>query len=120
MDVEDSFKGDPRNKFKRFFQPLVEGTNYYFEESKDGKILALKKVGQGSRVLGFQARVAGENKGMMYTFYDRYVYEMLNKKIGLPPNQKKDDKKKQPHVYIPLEKLWNCVCVLTEKNDQMV
>lgn len=119
LDQEDSLKGDPRSKFIKFFEPLVKNTPYYFQESKDGKILDLKITGAKGMVFGFQARVAGENKGLMYTFFDQDIYEMLNKKISLPANVMKDDRKKQPHVYISLKKLWNCVCVITGNEDKL-
>ena len=92
FDQEDAFKGDPRDKFKKFFEPLVENTQYYFENSKDNKVLDFKIAEKKGRLFGFQARVAGDNKGMMYTFFDLEIYKMLNLKIGL----------RRSHRYSPL------------------
>lgn len=116
LDNKATWKGDVRQKLIHLFEPLVEGTDYHFEINTGDttkKILDLFVSDQKSRIMGIEQRTSGKP----CVFFNSDFYDYLRKEISLPDNER--PKKKQPHVKIPVETVWNVMCVATGKRDYM-
>lgn len=116
--------GEVLDRFREMFQPLLEGTEYHLERSgeKTQIVYDLKYAYQRGRVLGFKAlqteQVKGNGKGRIRAFFNHEVYLKVKGVIGLPDNDLPN--KSQDHVYITLEKLWDAICIITNKEGKLL
>lgn len=121
---DTNWMGEALARFQEMFEPLLDGTEYHLERSgeKTQIIYELKLGSARGRILGFKVlqteKEKGNGKGRIRAFFDHKVYVMVKSNIGLPDNDLPN--KTQEHVYITLEKLWDVICIITNKKDKLL
>ena len=94
----------------------MEGSEYYFKHNvtdSSSHILELYRNGERKRIMGF----AGKRDMTINVFFNPDFYNFLRKSVDLPENEKAY--RSQPHMNIPLKKLWDVICVATGKKQYM-
>lgn len=103
---------------------LTNDTDYYLEKNYGDttkQILELRKNGESKRIMGFEKKVRNMELGW---FVDKNYYNKASAVIELPmKNCKKATENAGNQLYpknISLEKMWNVICIITGKRDQML
>lgn len=120
LDIPENYVNatELRKRLSDLLNHLVAGTNFWLENNvKDGnKHLNVMESGNEGR----QIYMHSLSNMSFWVAFKKEKYDALKSKADLPANMKADKYPNLPHINVSLQKVWNTMCVLTEKERYMV